>query len=110
MGRPVAEVNAMTCPAATPLTVMLAPARAYVKAKAAVSREGARIVTDAPAAGILEASVADFWSGLKDDLAVRVRAAGAGTQIDLRSSSRYGLNDLGANCRRITRLREVLSR
>jgi fatty-acyl-CoA synthase len=108
LGRPVPEVNAMTCPAATPLTLTVPPAQAYVKVKAEVSHEGLRIVTDDPARGVLEATATDFW-GLKDDLAVRLRPAGAGTRVDMRSLSRHGLNDLGRNCQRITRLRKALT-
>jgi fatty-acyl-CoA synthase len=110
MGRPVAEVNAMTCPAATPVTLTLAPAQAYVRAKAAVAGEGLHIVTHDPADGVLEATASEFWSGLKHDLAVRVRPAGAGSRIDMRAVSRFGLNDLGAECRLITRLRSALQR
>lgn len=107
MGRPVPEVNAATCPAATPLTLTVPPAEAYVKVKAEVSREGLTVVTDNPAAGLLEATATDAW-GLKDDMAARLRPAGAGTRVDLRSISRYGLNDLGRNCHRITELRKKL--
>ena len=107
LGRPVAEVNAMTCPGATPATLTLPPARAYVRAKAEVSREGLKIVTDNPAQGLLEATASDFW-GLKDDLAVRITPAGAGSRVDFRAVSRHGANDLGRSCRLITRLRSAI--
>ena len=41
------------------------------------------------------------WFGFKDDVAVRIRAQGEGSQIDVRSVSRVGLSDLGANAARI---------
>ena len=37
----------------------------------------------------------------KDDIAIRVRAAAEGSVIDLRSVSRVGVGDIGANARRI---------
>ena len=39
--------------------------------------------------------------GFTDDIVVRVTQAGAGSRIDLRSSSRYGRSDFGVNAARI---------
>ena len=39
--------------------------------------------------------------GFTDDVVVRVTPAGAGSRIDLRSSSRYGRSDFGVNATRI---------
>ena len=41
-----------------------------------------------------------------DDVAIRVRPDGEGTRFDVRSVSRFGRSDLGANARRI---REVMA-
>jgi uncharacterized protein (DUF1499 family) len=41
-------------------------------------------------------------------VAVRVKPDPAGTRLDMRSISRVGLSDLGANCRRITSLAQTL--
>ncbi len=51
--------------------------------------------------GLIEASATSFWFGFVDDVAIRFTATGAGTAIDLRSVSRVGRGDLGANARRI---------
>lgn len=59
------------------------------------------IVTSDPAAGILEATETSLWFGFKDDIAVRIRETEAGTEVDIRSVSRVGLSDLGANAKRI---------
>lgn len=40
---------------------------------------------------------------IADDVTVRVRAVGAGSQIDVRSVSRFGYHDLGTNAQRIRR-------
>lgn len=39
--------------------------------------------------------------GFKDDIVVRVRATGQGSVMDVRSVSRVGESDLGANAKRI---------
>ena len=39
--------------------------------------------------------------GFKDDIVVRVAANGAGSRVDVRSLSRVGRSDIGANARRI---------
>ena len=104
MNRRVAEVNAETCPAARPVDLPLPPGQAYDRAKDVLKASGLDIVTADPAAGRLEATGAGLWLGLKDDLAVRVRPGPQGARVDLRSVSRAGLSDFGANCDRVTRL------
>ena len=45
-----------------------------------------------------------FWFGFKDDVAIRIRAdANGGSLVDVRSVSRVGGSDLGANAARIER-------
>ena len=104
MNRRVAEVNAETCPAAKPVLLSLPPAQAYARAKAAVLAQGLALDADQPASGRLEATASGLWLGLKDDLAVRVSATAGGSRVDLRSTSRAGLSDFGANCRRVANL------
>lgn len=50
---------------------------------------------------MVEATFTSFWFGFKDDVAVRIRPANGGSQIDVRSVSRVGQSDLGANAARI---------
>ena len=54
-----------------------------------------------PRKGIMEASYTSFWFGFVDDVVIRVRPGQQGTEIDLRSVSRVGKSDLGANAKRI---------
>lgn len=49
----------------------------------------------------LEATATSGWFGFKDDVAVRIRPADGATQVDIRSTSRVGLSDLGANSTRV---------
>jgi len=39
--------------------------------------------------------------GFKDDVVIRVQAAGNKTKVDMRSASRVGKSDLGMNAERI---------
>ncbi len=65
------------------------------------------VSSDAPS-GRIEATATTRWFGFKDDVVVRVRPeTGGGSRVDVRSMSRVGKSDVGANAKRI---REFLSR
>ena len=49
----------------------------------------------------LEATATSGWFGFKDDIAVRIRPVNGVTEVDIRSTSRVGLSDLGANSSRV---------
>lgn len=49
----------------------------------------------------IEATATSGWFGFKDDVAVRIRPADGATEVDIRSVSRVGLSDLGANSTRV---------
>ncbi|MHA7870878.1 MAG: DUF1499 domain-containing protein [Hyphococcus sp.] len=49
---------------------------------------------------LVEATETSFWFGFIDDFVVRLRQEGAMTRVDVRSKSRVGGSDLGANARR----------
>jgi uncharacterized protein (DUF1499 family) len=54
-----------------------------------------------PATGRLEATATTPWFGFRDDVVVRVAPTPTGSRIDVRSVSRVGKSDLGANAKRI---------
>jgi fatty-acyl-CoA synthase len=108
-GQKIADVNAKTCPGAKPVMLAKAPADAYATARAALVKDGLKIVTDDAANGRLEAVATSFWYGFKDDVLVRVKPEGAGSRIDMRSVSRVGVSDLGQNCKRVTRLAAAMN-
>ena len=60
--------------------------------------------------GFVEARQESQLFRFVDDVVVRVRAAPAGSVIDVRSKSRDGQGDLGANAARIRAFREALGR
>ena len=109
MNRRVAEVNGETCPGARSVNVTLPPDQAYARAKSALTAEGLALFSERPAAGRLEATATNLWLGLKDDVAVRITPVGQDTQIDVRSVSRGGVSDYGANCRRVTEVMRLIS-
>jgi uncharacterized protein (DUF1499 family) len=44
--------------------------------------------------------------GFRDDVVIRVRPIAGGARLDIRSASRYGRNDFGANAERVLGLIE----
>jgi uncharacterized protein (DUF1499 family) len=106
-GRPVAEQQQQAYPDLHPLIVDLPPTQAFDKAVAAAREMGWEIVDSNRQEGRLEATDTTLWFGFKDDVVVRVAAADRGSRLDVRSVSRVGKSDVGANARRI---REYLSK
>jgi uncharacterized protein (DUF1499 family) len=77
-------------------------------AKAVIADMGMEVLADGPAddsAGggwRIEAVATSAWFGFKDDFIVRLTPVdGGGTRIDIRSKSRVGGSDLGANAKRV---------
>ena len=81
----------------------LAPGDAARKAFAVAGELGWDVLADTDADGelTLEATATTFWFGFVDDVVVRIRPDGSGSLVDVRSASRVGSSDLGANARRI---------
>jgi uncharacterized protein (DUF1499 family) len=86
------------------------PQEAYDAALKVVTKRRWRVV-DArppqgtpPREGLIEAIARTPILGFRDDVVVRVRAAPEGARIDVRSASRYGRHDLGANAARVRSL------
>ena len=73
------------------------------RAKTVLNDQGLQIVDVSVDEGRVEATATTFWFGFKDDVVVRVREHETGSKIDVRSVSRVGTSDLGANAARIER-------
>lgn len=84
-----------------PLSLSGAPADNFAKALAAAEGMGWEIVTSNAAIGVIEATATTTLFGFKDDVIIRLTAANGGTRVDMRSASRAGVSDLGANAARI---------
>ncbi len=102
--RSIAELSREAYPDVAPLRVEAAPADAFDAAQSALAEAGFEVTTLDAASGRIEAVAESFWFGFEDDVIVRVRPDGAGSRIDLRSISRVGVSDLGANAKRIRAL------
>ena len=102
-GAQVAEQQRAGYPDLKPLVVKAAPAEAMQRAIDAARSLGWQVAASDMAAGRLEATDTTFFFGFKDDIVVRIRPEGAGSRVDVRSVSRVGLSDLGANAERIRR-------
>ena len=75
---------------------------AYQAALETVNAKGWTVVTADPEAGRIEATDTTFWFEFKDDVLIRVMPEGeGGSRVDVRSVSRVGLSDLGANAKRV---------
>jgi uncharacterized protein (DUF1499 family) len=90
-------------PDVAPLVVPLPPDRALELAEQ-VARDQSRwedVMAD-PASGVVWAVAVSGIFGFRDDVVIRVRPAeGGDSRIDMRSRSRVGESDLGANAARI---------
>ena len=58
--------------------------------------------------GRIEATDTTFWFRFKDDVVIRLTPRGNETYVDIRSKSRVGRGDMGANASRIRRFLERL--
>lgn len=74
---------------------------AFAKALALVKTRGWEVLLADPAENQIEAIARSRVFGFEDEVAVRVTETEAGTRIDMRSRSRLGQIDRGANARRI---------
>ena len=83
------------------IVLPVAPAEAFKRADRVAMTMGWDVVARAPTEGRLEAVDTSGWFGFRDDIVVRIRAAGTGSRVDIRSKSRAGESDLGVNARRI---------
>lgn len=74
----------------------------FGQALSAAKSMGWDIKSENVQAGTIEATAETFWYGFEDDVAIRIKAAeGGGSIVDVRSLSRVGGSDLGANAERV---------
>jgi len=92
-----------------PLVTAMPPAAALEEALSAARKLGWRIVETDRKNGRIEAVDTTFWFGFHDDIVIRVTQEASGSRVDMRSHSRVGRSDLGANARRIRAFMKTLS-
>lgn len=90
-------------PELQPIISQLNAKQAFTKAVNTAITLGWEVVAQDQEQGIIEAVDTTFIWGFKDDIAIRIQQTSTGSKIDLRSISRIGGSDLGANAERIQR-------
>jgi uncharacterized protein (DUF1499 family) len=107
-GLATAELQKEAWPDIEPLLVNVTPKAAFDGAVAIITKRKWRIVDSRPPLpnreGHIEAIARTPIMGFRDDVVVRVRPAREGAKIDIRSASRYGTADFGANATRVLAL------
>lgn len=88
-------------PDIAPARLALPPAKAFERAERVARALGWQIVAVAPDALRIEATDTSLFFGFKDDIVIRVRPSAQGSIVDMRSLSRVGGSDIGANARRV---------
>jgi uncharacterized protein (DUF1499 family) len=103
-GKPVLDVHRAAYGDLKPLTTDAPPIDTFqVALDAAEAQPGWTVDRHDAATGMIEARATSFWYGFVDDIAIRVRPLpdNSGSMVDMRSVSRVGLSDLGANAKRV---------
>ncbi len=100
-GQRVVDVHRAHYGDIAPVVTALEPTRTFDIALDLAREQGWTITHADPASGRIEAVAESFWFGFKDDIAIRVRAADGGARVDMRSVSRVGRSDMGANAARM---------
>ena len=89
-------------PEINPIDLELSFDDAFGLALALVEERGWQVLSADPDEAQIEAIVTSRLFGFEDEVAIRVTETDSGTRIDMRSRSRIGQIDRGANARRIT--------
>jgi uncharacterized protein (DUF1499 family) len=100
-GEAVAAQQRRAYPEVQPLLMAIPPAEALVRAEHSARRMGWELVAVDSAALRVEAVARTRWFGFRDDVVVRITPDVSGSRVDVRSKSRVGRSDVGANARRI---------
>ena len=80
----------------------------FEKALTAVDDLGWELVAQDASAGRIEATDTTFWFRFKDDVVIKIDQQGSETAVDVRSVSRVGTGDVGANAIRMRKLFALL--
>lgn len=102
-----APLQAAAYPDIKPLFVPRPLADVYTAVRDAVKRLDWKVIDEqfpeGARTGYIEAADRTFVFGFTDDVVIRITGSPKASKIDIRSSSRFGLHDLGRNAKRIRR-------
>lgn len=100
-GAAVAAAQRAAYPDIRPAQYSQPPETVFEMALATARAMGWDIAAAEAEDGRIEATATTLWFGFKDDIVIRIRPEATGTRLDIRSASRVGKSDIGANTRRI---------
>jgi uncharacterized protein (DUF1499 family) len=100
-GKDVAKLQQAAYPDIVPASLLMSPDEAFDRALKVAEALGWRIVAADRAARRIEAVDTTWWFGFKDDMVIRITPEETGARVDIRSVSRVGKSDVGANAKRI---------
>jgi len=108
MGDSVAAEQQKAYPDLRPLMMAMPVDSAFSLALRTARDMGWELVDQSRADGRIEATATTPWMGFKDDVVIRVSSASGISRVDVRSKSRVGRGDVGANARRVRQYLERL--
>ncbi len=101
-GQRVADIQQAAYPDLKPLFLSIAQEKVFEQALLVVLDKGWQVIAKDPVEGRIEAVDTSLLFGFKDEVVLRIASSdNNGTLVDIRSRSRIGLIDRGANAKRI---------
>jgi uncharacterized protein (DUF1499 family) len=100
-GEEIAAQQRAAYPDIQPLLLEMPSGAVFSRALDAARGMGWEVVSADSGLGRIEATATTRWFGFKDDVIVRITPDGSRTRVDVRSVSRVGRSDVGANAARI---------
>ncbi len=107
-GESFASLQRRAYPDLAPIEVSRSPAKAFDDVRRAAAELGWEITAEDTDAGTIEATDTSQVFRFVDDISIRVRPSPSGARIDMRSKSRDGQGDIGANAARIRAFRKAI--
>ncbi|WP_198262693.1 DUF1499 domain-containing protein [sulfur-oxidizing endosymbiont of Gigantopelta aegis] len=108
-GIKTANLQITAYPEISPIKLSMTVDQAFDRALTLAKNNKWEIVSIDKTEGQIEATDSSFLYGFKDDIVIRVQAVDGGAKIDMRSRSRVGKIDRGANARRILKFIEAFN-
>lgn len=100
-GQTVADLQLAAYPDLKPLQLSISPEQAFVNALEVATNKGWEVISNDPDEGRIEAVDTSLLFGFEDEVVIRITSSDDGAIVDVRSRSRIGRIDRGANAKRI---------
>lgn len=97
----LAALQVAAYPDIAPLTLAAHPGKVFEAAEALARKNGWEIAAASPETGTIEATATTRLLNFKDDVVIVITEQNGGSLVNMRSVSRVGESDLGANANRI---------